>query len=168
RYVRLFVNGVVRKQAQTDGKGTYTFPTADQYILKATDRVEVVGVSASYQELKRISIPITRIEPTLTVPSHYEIGTNKALSGTFSQEIRYVRLFVNGVVRKQAQTDGKGTYTFPTADQYILKATDRVEVVGVSASYQELKRISIPITRVEPMLTVPSHYEIGTNKALSG
>ncbi|EUJ32290.1 hypothetical protein MFLO_07077 [Listeria floridensis FSL S10-1187] len=135
--VRLFVNGVVVTQAQTDGNGNYTFPNAGA-LIKAGDRVEVVGVDSRFVEQKRIQVTVlsSNMNYTLTVATNpYTVGSSTMISGTYGKDIARVRLFVNGAVVTQAQTDGNGNYTIPNAANFIKSSSDVVKVVGVDSSF---------------------------------
>ncbi|EUJ24212.1 cell wall anchor domain-containing protein, partial [Listeria floridensis FSL S10-1187] len=124
--VRLFINGAVATQAQVDGNGNYTFPNAGA-LIKAGDTVEVVGVDSKYVEQKRIPVSVQQSSKdyNLTVTTNpYTIGTSTTISGTYGADISRVRLFVNGTVVTQAQTDGSGNYTIPNAANFIKSASD--------------------------------------------
>ncbi|EUJ22821.1 hypothetical protein MFLO_16219, partial [Listeria floridensis FSL S10-1187] len=144
--VRLFVNGSVVAQATTDNNGKYTFATAAQYIKSSADAIKVVGVDAQY--IQRAEKPVTvqgsapTLDYTLTADS-YSLN-QAALTGKYGKDISKVRLFVNGTVVTQAQTDGNGNYTFPNAAS-LIKAGDKVEVVGVDSRYVEQKRIQVTV-----------------------
>ncbi|MBC1605642.1 hypothetical protein HCJ39_13050, partial [Listeria rocourtiae] len=75
-------------KALNKGK-TFIHVQAELPIINATPAIDypkIISTTIAVEVRADYSNP----DCTLTVPSHYEIGTNKALSGTFSQEIRYV------------------------------------------------------------------------------
>ncbi|EUJ32050.1 hypothetical protein MFLO_07682 [Listeria floridensis FSL S10-1187] len=136
--VRLVVNGTIVRQAETDGNGNYTFPNVASFIQPG-DTVEVVGVDSRYAEKARIPVNVEDdLDYKLTVNQNpYIIGTSTALTGTYGKDLSRVRLFVNGTVVAQAQTDGAGNYTFPNAAQYITSSSDVVKVVGVDSTFAQ-------------------------------
>ncbi|EUJ33506.1 hypothetical protein MFLO_03148, partial [Listeria floridensis FSL S10-1187] len=66
-------------------------------------------------------------------------------SGTYGADISRVRLFVNGTVVTQAQTDGSGNYTIPNAANFIKSASDVVKVVGVDSTFAQRAETSIVV-----------------------
>ncbi|EUJ31657.1 hypothetical protein MFLO_08597, partial [Listeria floridensis FSL S10-1187] len=161
--VRLFINGVVVRQAEVDGNGNYTFPNIGSSI-KAGDKVEVVGVDSRFVEQQRIPLSVNEnLDYALTVAENpYTIGTSTALSGTYGEDINQVRLVVNGTVVTQAQLDGSGNYTIPNAAQFIKAATDNVQVVGVDKQFvqQASQTVNLASKPVDYALTAPASYEL--------
>ncbi|EUJ31618.1 cell wall anchor domain-containing protein [Listeria cornellensis FSL F6-0969] len=135
------------------------------YIFKATDKVEIIGVDAKYVEQNRISVQVTgtsTFDDALTATT-YKLGTNN-LTGTFGKNIWKVRLWVNGKIVSQATTKADGTYEFTNVPSFINAATDKVEIVGVDTQYNELKRIGVSVTGTSSLnnsLTVPTTYRVG-------
>ncbi|RQW66835.1 hypothetical protein DUK53_09400 [Listeria sp. SHR_NRA_18] len=150
--VRLWINDKAVTQATTNSAGVFTFPAAANFIVKATDKVEIVGVDASYNEKKRIRLSIkgSPIATTSLTADAYTIGTN-TLNGTFGKSVAKVRLWVNGKAVTQATTTSDGDYTFTNIASFIKNATDRVEIVGVNAQYQELNRIDVVVSDLAPL-----------------
>ncbi|EUJ31932.1 hypothetical protein PCORN_03783 [Listeria cornellensis FSL F6-0969] len=150
--VRLWINDKVVTQATTNADGTFTFNNAANFITKATDKVEIVGVDASYVEKKRIAVTIKNSTITTTglTISPYTIG-DSTLSGTFGKSISKVRLWINGKVVTQATTTADGNYTFTNIGSFINNASDKVEIVGVDTQYKELNRITVPLKDLSPL-----------------
>ncbi|MBC1457948.1 beta strand repeat-containing protein [Listeria newyorkensis] len=169
--VRLWVNGVVVAQASTSGTN-FTFTNIASFIKNKTDVVEVVGVDAQYKELNRKAVTLTGfdvLDNSLTAPATYTLDTDKSITGTFGSNISKVRLYVNGVVKKQASTVGN-TYTLAGAEAYITSTSDVVEVVGVDAQYKEVARKTVTVknnsTNYDYSLTV-NPYTFGAT-SISG
>lgn len=168
--IRLWINDKVVTQATTTSDGTFTFHNAANFITKATDKVELVGVDKSYNEKKRILLPIKNSSVTTTdlTVSPYTIGAN-TLTGTFGKSISKVRLWINDKVVTQAITNADGSYTFANISSFITNATDKVEIVGVDSQYKELNRIRVPLKDASPLdsqLTVNT-FKLG-DKTMTG
>ncbi|PNP92137.1 hypothetical protein BMT55_09205 [Listeria newyorkensis] len=169
-YVRLWINGKAVTQAITKADGTYEILNAASYIIKPTDKIEVVGVDTKYVEKNRITVTASgesMFDDTLTVDS-YEIGSD-TVTGTFGKSIWKVRLWVNGKAVAQATTNSDGSYTFTNVAGYIRMTSDEVEIVGVDTQYTEVKRIAATLTgtsTIDNTITAET-YRIGDEK-LSG
>lgn len=163
--VRLWINGKVVAQATTKADGTFVLATAAQFILNTTDKVEIVGVDDKYVEKNRIIVTVTGtsvVGDKLTVES-YKLGSS-TIHGTFGKSISKVRLWVNGKVVLQATTSSDGNYEFMNISNYIQLPSDKVEIVGVDAQYNELNRILVPITgtpTIDNKLAVSTTYRVG-------
>ncbi|WP_088816282.1 MULTISPECIES: immunoglobulin-like domain-containing protein [Listeria] len=144
--VRLFVNGVVKAQATMDeATHKFTFNNAGSFIVGPSDKVEIVAVNSQYVEVKRLTVNVVNAAElnALTVDSAYKIGAD-TLTGTYGTLGSKVRLFVNGVVKRQADVaDGK--YTFSNLKALGIASADKVEVVLVNAAYQEINRVTVNV-----------------------
>ncbi|MBC1521758.1 autolysin modifier protein [Listeria aquatica] len=145
--VRLFVNGVVKAQASMDEAAhTYTFNNASSFILSPNDTVELVAVNSQYKEVKRMTINVinaAELNGLVVNEGNYKLGTD-TLSGTYGTLGVKVRLFVNGVVKKQANT-ADGEFTFNNLKALNIASGDKVELVLVNSLYQEINRISVDV-----------------------
>ncbi|AQY50123.1 hypothetical protein UE46_03120 [Listeria weihenstephanensis] len=145
--VRLWVNDKVVTQATMNADGSYTFPNADKFITSPLDKVEVVAVDSQYKEINRktVSVPGSDSYGNTFTADTYFIGQN-TLSGSYGEGTSKVRLWVNGVVVKQADLDiANGTYTLKGIFGLIKNKTDKAEVVFVDAQYKEIKRIDVTV-----------------------
>lgn len=143
--VRLWVNDKVVAQAPTTTDGTYAFANADKFITSPLDKVEVVGVDAQYKEMNRktVSLPGSDTYNNTFSVDNYFIGQN-TLGGSYGQNTSKVRLWVNGVVVKQADLNpADNTYTLKGIFGLIKSKTDVAEVVYVDAQYKEIKRVAV-------------------------
>ncbi|EUJ33220.1 hypothetical protein MFLO_03720 [Listeria floridensis FSL S10-1187] len=157
--VRLWVNGKVVTQAETDGNGNYSFPNAGGWI-KQDDLVEIVAVDASYKQVNKIVVTVEEATKNYDLMADkFEIGQTE-LIGTFGTDISKVRLWVNGEVKAQAQLNEDGTYSFPNAGNFI-KSGDLVEVVGVDTRYVEVNRITVNVTDTMDNTLTADIYELG-------
>ncbi|MBC1499635.1 hypothetical protein HB943_03395, partial [Listeria weihenstephanensis] len=169
--VRLWVNNVVVSQATTNADGTYTFDKVPSFVKLATDKVEVVGVNAAYNEVARKTV-VTKgssiLDTSLTANSYAKGAAN--LTGTFGKDISKVRLWVNGAVVQQATTSN-GNYTFTNIAKFILNKDDVVQVVGVDAQYNEKNRITVTKTGFDTLdngLTAPADFTLNKDTAING
>ncbi|EUJ30976.1 hypothetical protein MFLO_09782 [Listeria floridensis FSL S10-1187] len=135
-YVRLFVNGEVKKQA-TPSNGQYSFGAAWELVQEG-DTVEVVGVDSSFAERARVQVNVQGTLDYSLTANDFTIGDN-TITGTKGENISFVRLFVNGVVKRQASITG-GTFSVYAAD---ILPTDKVEIVGVDRHYVERARVTV-------------------------
>lgn len=146
--VRLFVNGVVKAQANMDeATHKFTFNNAGSFIVGPDDKVELVAVNSQYVEVKRLTVKVANAAElnALTVDSNYKLDTD-TLSGTYGTLGSKVRLFVNGVVKRQANSaDGK--YSFSNLKALQITENDKVELVLVNAAYQEINRIDVTVVK---------------------
>ncbi|MBA3927277.1 immunoglobulin-like domain-containing protein [Listeria rustica] len=145
--VRLWVNDKVVTQASMNTDGTYTFPNAAKFITSPLDKVEVVAVDSQYKEINRktVSVPGSDSYGNTFTADTYFIGQN-TLNGSYGEGTSKVRLWVNGVVVKQADLDtANGTYTLKGIFGLIKNATDKVEIVFVDAQYKEIKRMNVTV-----------------------
>ncbi|EUJ31274.1 fibronectin type III domain-containing protein [Listeria floridensis FSL S10-1187] len=141
--VRLKVNGTIVAQAMTDALGNYTFTNAAQFIASASDVVEIVAVDTQYVQRASISVAVKQSGAEIYALTANPYKLNQAdLTGTFGKGIAKVRLFVNGIVQKQAVTDTAGNFKFTSIASFI-KAGDKVELVGVDSRYVEQARIEV-------------------------
>ncbi|MBA3927164.1 toxin Cry1Ac domain D-VI-related protein [Listeria rustica] len=145
--VRLWVNGTLVKQATTNGS-MFTVSDIASFITSKDDKVEVVGVNAQYNEVNRVTVPTTgfsTLDNALTAPSVYLLNSNTSnIIGTYGSNVAKVRLFVNGVVVKQAVTTA-GNYSLNGIADFIKQTTDVVEVVAVDSQYKEVNRKTISV-----------------------
>ncbi|MBC1501736.1 hypothetical protein HB943_14100 [Listeria weihenstephanensis] len=142
--VRLWVNGKAIQEATINGDGSYIFENAKKGILKDTDVVEVVGVDASYIEIGRAQVTVEPILLDLTLTANTYVLGDATLTGTYGKDIKYVRLFVNGEVAKQADLNSiTGTYTCTDILKKITSSADKLEIVALSANFKEIKRIPV-------------------------
>ncbi|AQY50619.1 hypothetical protein PWEIH_15218 [Listeria weihenstephanensis FSL R9-0317] len=169
--VRLWVNNVVVSQATTNADGTYTFDKVPSFVKLATDKVEVVGVNAAYNEVARKTV-VTKgssiLDTSLTANNYAKGAAN--LTGTFGKDISKVRLWVNGAVVQQATTNN-GNYTFTNIASFIKNKEDLVEVVGVDAQYNEKNRITVTKTGFDTLdnsLTAPADFTLNKDTAING
>ncbi|MBC1459237.1 immunoglobulin-like domain-containing protein [Listeria newyorkensis] len=169
--VRLWVNNVVVAQATTNADGTYSFDKVPSFVKLATDKVEVVGVNAAYNEVARKTVVTkgTSILDTSITPNSYAKDSAN-LTGTYGKDISKVRLWVNGVVVAQASTSGTN-FTFTNIASFIKNKTDLVEVVGVDAQYKELNRKTVTLTGFDTLdnsLTAPTDFTLNKDTAING
>ncbi|MBC1458140.1 immunoglobulin-like domain-containing protein [Listeria newyorkensis] len=168
--VRLWINDKVVTQATTSSDSSFAFNNAANFITKATDKVELVGVDKAYNEKKRIllSVKSSSVTTTNLTAAPYKIGTS-TLTGTFGNSISKVRLWINGKVVTQATTTSNGSYTFTNIANFIPNATDKVEIVGVDSQYKELNRIRVIVTDPSPLDSQLSvdNFKIG-DKTMTG
>ncbi|EUJ32299.1 hypothetical protein MFLO_07142 [Listeria floridensis FSL S10-1187] len=79
----------------------------------------------------------------------YVLGTTGGIKGNHGEDVFRVRLFVNGVVKAQAQQpdDQPGMFLIPNADPYIRVAGKeaKVELVAVDKTYREVNRIPVTV-----------------------
>ncbi|MBA3927165.1 toxin Cry1Ac domain D-VI-related protein [Listeria rustica] len=145
--IRLWVNDKVVTQATTNANGTFEFANADRFITSPLDKVEVVAVDSQYKELNRktVSLPGSDSYDNTFSVDNYFIGQN-TLGGSYGQGTSKVRLWVNGVVVKQADLNAADkTYTLKGIFGLIKSKTDVAEVVYVDAQYKEIKRVAVTI-----------------------
>ncbi|WP_163654754.1 Ig-like domain-containing protein [Listeria sp. PSOL-1] len=142
-YVRLIINGKTEAQAILDDQGNYTFTNMKKYDLQSTDKVDVVGVDARYVEQNRIAISLLGNYDYSLKADSYNFK-DPILTGTYGQDIAYVRLVVNGTIQQQATLDPTThTYKFTSVE---VTPTDKVEIIGVDKKYREQNRIYVPVT----------------------
>ncbi|KGL46712.1 hypothetical protein DUK53_13865 [Listeria sp. SHR_NRA_18] len=142
--VRLWVNGKAVQEATINEDYSYIFENAKRSILKETDLVEVVGVDDAYVEIDREQVSVEPIALDLELTADDYAFGSLMLTGTYGKDIKYVRLFVNGEVAKQADLDPvTGTYTCNDIIKKITSNADNLEIVAVDAKFKEIKRISV-------------------------
>ncbi|AQY52286.1 hypothetical protein PWEIH_10318 [Listeria weihenstephanensis FSL R9-0317] len=169
--VRLWVNNVVVSQATTNADGTYTFDKVPSFVKLTSDKVEVVGVNATYNEIARKTVKTkgtSILDTSLTANSYAKGSAN--LTGTYGKDISKVRLWVNGVVVQQATTSN-GNYTFTNIASFIKNKEDVVEVVGVDTQYNEKNRITVTKTGFDTLdnsLTAPANFTLNKDTTING
>lgn len=142
--VRLWVNGKAVQEAIINEDRSYIFANAKKSILKDSDLVEVVGVDDAYVEVGRATVVVKPIVLDLTLTADDYAFGSLTLTGTYGKDIKYVRLFVNGEVAKQADLDPiAGTYTCTEIIKKITSNADKLEIVAVDANFKEIKRIPV-------------------------
>lgn len=142
--VRLWVNGKAVQEATINEDRSYVFANAKKNILKDTDLVEVVGVDDGYVEVGRATVVVKPIALDLTLTADDYTFGSLTLTGTYGKDIKYVRLFVNGDVAKQADLNpATGTYTCTDIIKKITSNADKLEIVAVDANFKEIKRIPV-------------------------
>ncbi|MBA3926688.1 immunoglobulin-like domain-containing protein [Listeria rustica] len=142
--VRLWVNGKAVQEATIKADGSYIFENAKKSILKDTDLVEVVGVDNGYVEVGRTTVFVEPIALDLALTADDYAFGSLTLTGTYGKDIKYVRLFVNGEVAKQADLNPiTGTYTCTDIIKKITSSADNLEIVAVDAKFKEIKRIPV-------------------------
>ncbi|EUJ26562.1 immunoglobulin-like domain-containing protein, partial [Listeria cornellensis] len=144
--VRLWVNDVAVAQATTSN-GDFTFTNIASFIKNKTDKVEVVGVDAQYNELNRKPVTLTgfdTLDNALTAPANFTLDQDTTINGTMGTNVAKVRLSVNGVIVKQATTSA-GTYTITGANTYIKSTTDVVKIIAVDAQYKEVNTKTVTV-----------------------
>ncbi|MBC1520278.1 hypothetical protein HB912_01290 [Listeria aquatica] len=157
--VRLWVNGEVKTQATTDGAGNYTFTDVEKYVTSTEDQVEVVGVDGRYREVNRLNLPV--VADALVKVNAYDLGEEE-ITGTYEAPVTKVRLWVNGEVKTQAETDAEGNFTIQNAERYVTNPKDKIEIVGVNAQYKEVTRQDL-VVNVDHLVN-PDAYTFGSDE----
>ncbi|WP_149022982.1 immunoglobulin-like domain-containing protein [Listeria floridensis] len=162
--VRLWVNGQPVMQGEISDQGKFVFPTA-QNLIKRGDKVELVAVDARYAEVNRIMISVSIPKDYSLTVNTYELG-QATLSGQFGNDIRFVRLWVNGVPVTQGEVRTTGEFIFPTAKSLINNG-DKVELVAVDDRYKEVNRIAVSVGMPKDYTLMSDTYRAG-QAALTG
>ncbi|WP_185425897.1 right-handed parallel beta-helix repeat-containing protein [Paenilisteria weihenstephanensis] len=150
--VRLIKDGLVIKQADTDTKmKTYTFKGLSGLVQNDDSKYELVGVDLAYKEVLRIPL---EVRWALEAPA-YIVGTNE-YRGTYGGTVAKVRILKNGLVLKQADSDGSA-YGFKDMKSLILDDGSKYEILGVDNNYKEVVRVPLV---VKSILDVPE-YTVG-------
>ncbi|EUJ22103.1 hypothetical protein PCORN_19131, partial [Listeria cornellensis FSL F6-0969] len=141
------------------------------FVKLATDKVEVVAVNAAYNEVARKTV-VTKgssILDTSLTPDPYA-KDSATLTGKYGKDIAKVRLWVNDVAVAQATTSN-GDFTFTNIASFIKNKTDKVEVVGVDAQYNELNRKPVTLTGFDTLdnaLTAPANFTLDQDTTING
>ncbi|HCZ39667.1 DUF5011 domain-containing protein [Brochothrix thermosphacta] len=142
--VRLEVNGTNVKQAVLNEDGTYTLKGI-KGLIKKGDKVAVIAINEQYNEVNRVTVVVDEEEVVhdyaLTAPKEYVIGT-ATISGTHGKDIKGVRLFVNGEVKKNA-TLAEGKYELKGISG--IKEGDDVRIVGIDGAFKEVNSLSVKV-----------------------
>ncbi|WP_124892708.1 immunoglobulin-like domain-containing protein [Listeria sp. SHR_NRA_18] len=145
--VRLSINGKSVTQATTTAAGTFEIANVDKFITSPLDLVEIVGVDDQYNVLNRktVSLPGSdTYENTFSVDNYF-IGQN-TLGGSYGQHTAYVRLWVNGEVKKQADLNpADNTFKLKGIFGFIKSKTDVAEIVYVDAQYKVIQRVAVTV-----------------------
>ncbi|PQC78624.1 hypothetical protein CUM69_13020 [Enterococcus faecium] len=145
-YVRLRVNGEIKKQAILNSDGTYDLKGV-KGLFEKTDEVYVFGVDSNYKQVTddiKLDIKDNNVTPDYKLTEDdYTMGEND-ITGTYGKDVAYVRLRVNGKVKKQAITNADGTYDLKGIFG-LFKKTDDVEIIGVNSKYKQVANIPLDI-----------------------
>lgn len=159
----LLVNGVSQSWGGSFVNGNFTY-YVNSSLIKAGDTVVLVAVDANSKELDRKTVPVSSLQGTIT-PSAYVLGS-PSITGNFTGNVNFARLFVNGVHAGWGGTfNENGTFSF-FVNQNLIKAGDVVKIEALhrlpSGDTTVLDTKQVTIGALLGTVT-PSSYTLGTS-----
>lgn len=150
--VQLVVDGVVKNTTATNGEN-YTIWAAE-FITDPNQKVEIYGLDASGKVVAKTDVVIKKIETKLTANDYDFDRHDEYITGTHSQDIVKVKVFVNGHDYMTTSTNnaGKGSYKI-YARQYITNFTDNVVIKGLDRSDNVIAEVKVNIVKSQTALT---------------
>lgn len=168
--VDVSVNGQIKASASLNS-GNFTLYNANKFIADKNQFVEVIGRDKDGKEQARKTVILTgEVQKDYSLSANsYKIGSD-TLTGKLGADIKYVRLSVDGKIKKQADvtvgSDGTRTFKFKgLAGAKIITSKDqKVEVVGVDKQYIEHARKAVTVTGddIKDYSITPNSYKIGS------
>lgn len=164
--VQLVVDGIVKNTTATTGE-EYRIWTAE-FITDPNQKVEIYGLDASGKVVAKTDVIIKKIETKLTTNDYDFDRHDEYITGTHSQDIVKVKVFVNGRDRMTASTNnaGKGNYKI-YARQYITKFTDDVVIKGLDRNGNVIAEEKVNIVKSHTELTA-SDFIMTLNENITG
>ncbi|MBC1520351.1 hypothetical protein HB912_01670 [Listeria aquatica] len=156
---QLFVNG---KHISTGG--TFTSGKFSYYVkahsIKATDKVELAVFDKTQKILDRKPVQVIGTAKGTLTPNPFTVGSS-LITGSYSGDIVQGQLFINGKYVSKGGTFSKGQFSY-----YVkvgtVKATDKVELVGLDKNKKVLDRKNVQVNGVLVGSVMPNHYVPGT------
>ncbi|MBC1290936.1 immunoglobulin-like domain-containing protein [Listeria booriae] len=164
--VQLVVDGVVKNATATNGE-SYSIWSAE-FITYPNQKVEIYGLDASGKVVAKTDVIIKKIETKLTANDYDFDRHDEYITGTHSQDIVKVKVFVNGRDRMTASTNnaGKGNYKI-YARQYITNFTDNVVIKGLDRKGNVIAEVKVKIVKSQTQLTA-SDFIMTLDESITG
>ncbi|MBC1513169.1 immunoglobulin-like domain-containing protein [Listeria booriae] len=164
--VQLVVDGVVKNATATNGE-SYSIWSAE-FITDPNQKVEIYGLDASGKVVAKTDVIIKKIETKLTANDYDFDRHDEYITGTHSQDIVKVKVFVNGRDRMTASTNnaGKGNYKI-YARQYITNFTDNVVIKGLDRKGNVIAEVKVKIVKSQTQLTA-SDFIMTLDESITG
>ncbi|WP_275400167.1 toxin Cry1Ac domain D-VI-related protein, partial [Enterococcus faecium] len=165
-FMRVEVNGEKKPLIRPTTPGSFSY-----YIrgLKTTDTVEYVLFNASYKEIARQTVTVSSgTSVAITNIDQYIEGTSSYVTGTYTgvDNVAFMRVEVNGEKKPLIRPTTPGSFSY-----YIrgLKTTDTVEYVLFDASYKEITRQTVTVSRgTSVAITNINQYTEGFSSYVTG
>ncbi|WP_185555556.1 immunoglobulin-like domain-containing protein [Listeria booriae] len=164
--VQLVVDGVVKNATVTNSE-SYSIWAAE-FITDANQKVEIYGLDASGKVVAKTDVIIKKIETKLTANDYDFDRHDEYITGTHSQDIVKVKVFVNGRDRMTASTNnaGRGNYKI-YARQYITNFTDDVVIKGLDRKGNVIAEVKVKIVKSQTQLTA-SDFIMTLDESITG
>ncbi len=164
--VALVVNGEKYPQVDVRADGSFSYYAEDK-ITNATDDVRLVGYSAYGKVLDDKPVKIGNQQGTIT-PAEYTVGSSN-ITGTYTGDVEFAKLYVNGVLQSQGGTFANGGFSY-YVNPNVIKAGDIVTIEGYTKDGQTSLTEKVPV-KVNGAVTAgtitPNSYTVG-NSTITG
>ncbi|MEG0256182.1 immunoglobulin-like domain-containing protein [Vagococcus sp.] len=159
----LLVNGVSQSWGGNFANGNFSY-FVNPSLIKAGDTVVLVALDAQGKELDRKAVSISALQGTIA-PNAYTLGSSN-ITGNFTGDVNFGRLFVNGVHAGWGGTfNSNGTFSF-FVNQNLIKAGDIVRIEAMhrlpSGETTILDTKQVNIGALAGTIT-PSDYTLGSS-----
>ncbi|PGO79345.1 hypothetical protein CN980_06310 [Bacillus cereus] len=143
--IRLYVDGELKRTGAIDEKGNFAIYALD-FKLSSGKEFKVVPVSSNGVEGTAYSGTVQAMQGDYSLQVDSYALQDTYVRGTVSSDIKKVRLYVNGQLKRTGQINTDGTYLIYAKDQQIA-LDSQVEVRGVDSGERERIKKEVQIKK---------------------
>ncbi|RBT66452.1 hypothetical protein EA82_02712, partial [Enterococcus hirae] len=156
-HIRLRVNDQLYAKSTIKGN-TFQYFASDK-INSATDKVELVAYDRLGNIITEQSVVINEIATTLSVNKFVLGGSDRYIRGTYTGNISYLRLQVNGTLYTKAGVKGS-PFQYYAVDK-IKNINDQVSLIAYDENDQEVTRQTVTLEQTVTGTVTPQAYTLG-------
>ncbi|MGN8981701.1 immunoglobulin-like domain-containing protein [Enterococcus villorum] len=156
-HIRLRVNDQLYAKSTIKGN-TFQYFASDK-INSATDKVELVAYDRLGNIITEQSVVINEITTTLSVNKFVLGGSDRYIRGTYTGNISYLRLEVNGTLYAKAGVKGS-SFQYYAVDK-IKNVNDQVTLIAYNENDQEVTRQTVTLEQTVTGTVTPLAYILG-------
>ncbi|MGT2601663.1 immunoglobulin-like domain-containing protein, partial [Enterococcus villorum] len=156
-HIRLRVNDQLYAKSTIKGN-TFQYFASDK-INSATDKVELVAYDRLGNIITEQSVVINEITTTLSVNKFVLGGSDRYIRGTYTGNISYLRLEVNGTLYAKAGVKGS-PFQYYAVDK-IKNVNDQVTLIAYNENDQEVTRQTVTLEQTVTGTVTPLAYILG-------
>ncbi|MDZ5757448.1 toxin Cry1Ac domain D-VI-related protein [Carnobacterium maltaromaticum] len=168
--IRVSVNGTEYIGGTIKGDGNFTFYVRDK-VKASTDKVLITAYDKAGVALisKPVNITETAVGKGTVTSNDYKVSADSNLVGSYTGDVKSVRVFVEGTEYKGGTLNSDGTFKFYVRDK-IKNINQRVVVKGYDVYGNEIATDTVKLQSLTPgvakLATAP--YILGKDNNITG
>ncbi|WP_088809862.1 MULTISPECIES: immunoglobulin-like domain-containing protein [unclassified Listeria] len=171
KYVALEVKGVKRSKVPVTG-GSYQYYARLTETDANTDQMYMIGYDSSGAEVSKTKVALNDTNSSTGSISAYDYTVNqdKYVSGTYTGDVQYVSLEVNGATLSKVPVATDGKYRYYARPNITNGTTDKVYVIGYDSKGTVIAREEVKLYNSgSTTCTITANdYTIDQDKYVSG